>query len=499
MRGSRGSLLPLVALSATVFVFGLVFLCQLAIHWLSYQKVQAASEAAALVAANDIADLVINDPHFGFVSLSNGTAGKSTVTETGEHVPVIGINTILATCRSNLLIAEHLGSVQMRTLALRDLQHAREASRALQVACTEALKPNSSSCPCDSDGNKIEAYKHAEESFKNSMGWMHSKFTLSEMKLEMGWLDVSSSSMTAIPRPVDLSEVPPSLNSNGDYSAFVNIPLDGADFYFAGLAPNSALASAARFHAPDGKRVCSAIKIRAKVMPKGCDSFTDRILQQDGVAAVACSVPEARHDVAPPAVMALSFPHGRVNQLRSFADMLASSELSRENISIKHSAGGDFPDDPGAQLVDGAQNIEGVINSPSDLVAKGMYDWLRTCHGKVRLDSVIATVNAPFSWDSSAPQSLLYGLEKDGSVKLIQSKVFTCQTIHDKQEYAAADEVQAWGKSWTFTWRDEVSNLGNDGGKHGGLPLFDRRLNAAADHTYQRNGLAVAMEFSSPL
>lgn len=499
-RSKRGSLFPLIALCATVFVFGLVCLCQLAIHWLSFQRAQAASEAAALAAANELTNVVINDPHFGFVSLSNDAAGTNTLTEAGEPIPVVGINTIIATCRTNLLIAEQIGNPKMKALALSDLEFAKSAALTLQSACVDALKQRSSSRPCDRDGKQIDAYHAAEQTYKGSMGWLSTKFALQDMKIQVGWVDADSSSMTQIPQPLDLSQVQGKLNSNGEYSAFVNVPVSETAFYFAGLAQNSSLASTARFQAPDGKRICSAIKVSAIVVPLDASSLTQSLLSTEGISTSACAIPFARLDIAPPAVMALSFPHGRVNQMRSFADMLASPELSRASISIKQSSGGDFPDDPGAQLVSTSQGSSDVIAcSPSELVAKGMYDWLRSCHGKVRLDSVSEMLDSPFSWDPSAPQTVLYGLEADGRIKRIQSKVFNCQTIHDKQEYAASDEVRAWGKTWTFTWRDEVSKLGYESGKHGGLPLFDRKLNATAAHTYQKNGLAVAMEFSSPL
>jgi len=71
------------------------------------QRYQQAIESAALRAATELSEIVINDPYFGFISLSDQKPiGQATFAADGEPLPVHGINTIIATTRLDYLIAK---------------------------------------------------------------------------------------------------------------------------------------------------------------------------------------------------------------------------------------------------------------------------------------------------------------------------------------------------------------------------------------------------------
>lgn len=82
------------------------------------QRAQSTVEAATLLAANDLSWIVINHPHFGWVSLSNHPpVGNATCAPDGEPLPVIGINTLVGTIRHNSVLARQLRNPTLQALA----------------------------------------------------------------------------------------------------------------------------------------------------------------------------------------------------------------------------------------------------------------------------------------------------------------------------------------------------------------------------------------------
>ncbi len=67
---------------------------------------QSATEAAALACAKDLSRIVIEDPHFGFVSITDQAPGSRTVSSYGEPLSVRGINTILASIREARILSQ---------------------------------------------------------------------------------------------------------------------------------------------------------------------------------------------------------------------------------------------------------------------------------------------------------------------------------------------------------------------------------------------------------
>src|SRR5262249_51716341 len=149
-----------------LFMFGneLVWL------FLQQQRYQQALEASALKAASDLSEIVINDPYFGFVSLTDRPAiGRATQAPDGEPVPVRGINTIIATARLDYIIATELGNEKMQGFALEDALHARDTAVRLNNALEEALKVNPKEVPHDMDGNVVRPYSDALNTYNTSL------------------------------------------------------------------------------------------------------------------------------------------------------------------------------------------------------------------------------------------------------------------------------------------------------------------------------------------
>ena len=74
----------------------MVALAQLALYQVDKTRTESVIDAAGLVAADDLSRLIINDPNFGYVSLSNyPPIGIATCAADGEPLPVVGINTLV--------------------------------------------------------------------------------------------------------------------------------------------------------------------------------------------------------------------------------------------------------------------------------------------------------------------------------------------------------------------------------------------------------------------
>src|SRR6185369_16412002 len=141
MRADRGNTLVLVLATISIIVIPLAyFFCTVGLLNLYRQRTQGVVDAAALVAASDLSRIVINDPNFGFVSLSNYAAsGKATLADDGEPLPVFGINTLIGTLRQNTIVAHELGSDAMMNAVDLDSEYAQLTIKELNAAMQASL------------------------------------------------------------------------------------------------------------------------------------------------------------------------------------------------------------------------------------------------------------------------------------------------------------------------------------------------------------------------
>ena len=119
LRQCRGNMLVLVAVVTCLLLVPLFLLqSQIGLFMVDNKRVETVVEGACLMAANDLSRIIINDPHFGYVSLSNYPAtGAGTLAPDGEPLPVTGINTLVATIRQNAIIAQELNNSTMQEMA----------------------------------------------------------------------------------------------------------------------------------------------------------------------------------------------------------------------------------------------------------------------------------------------------------------------------------------------------------------------------------------------
>lgn len=96
-RTKSGNLLIIIILVVNFVVIPiLLFLFQMGLYLADRDRAQYVVEAASVLAANDLSEVIVNDPSFGWVSLSNyPPVGEATCAPDGEPLPVIGINTLV--------------------------------------------------------------------------------------------------------------------------------------------------------------------------------------------------------------------------------------------------------------------------------------------------------------------------------------------------------------------------------------------------------------------
>ena len=180
-RPKRGAILllclALLGFVITLFAFS-IHVVQLLIERHRYQQ---AVESAALQASSDLSKIVINDPYFGFISLSDYPAiGKATIAIDGEPLPVHGINTIIATSRLDYIIAKQVDDQYLEELALVDIRHAKEAAvrldNVLENSLTEKFN-DKEHAPHDMDGNMVCPYVDALNAYEESLEHFFSSWT----------------------------------------------------------------------------------------------------------------------------------------------------------------------------------------------------------------------------------------------------------------------------------------------------------------------------------
>src|SRR6516165_4846024 len=235
VRSSRGGLLVVMMVFILVLVISLVpvalVTAQSALMW---RREQSALEAAALAAAKDLEKIIVNDPHFGYIALSDyPPCGKATIAGDGEPLPVLSINTVIGTARLETIIANDLGNPELITLAQEDTAAARNAAKLLQDKLISAIQPNNNYPATDLEGNIVTPYEHARQTYLANCPTATGSIAprCQDFRLSLGWLNDGSSTVTPIPQPFNSAEVPEKAKVKDRYKAFIDIPAGGESFY----------------------------------------------------------------------------------------------------------------------------------------------------------------------------------------------------------------------------------------------------------------------------
>ncbi|HMP52377.1 MAG TPA: hypothetical protein PKD05_12565 [Candidatus Melainabacteria bacterium] len=507
-RRERGNLyllyIFLIAFLITIFHQG----AQLCLGSINAFRTKVALEAAALAAANDLSRIVINDPYWGYVALTDhAPVGAATLAGDSEPLPVSGINTLIGTARHELMVAKAIGTDEAFECARADLEAARKTARDLEDHLRNILSSPLESGE-DMDGNKISPLKSAEAILKKNLA---DNLALKDLPADLGYLSRPSTTNSPMPADRSLAEIDKSYKSSRYYPAFVDLPLAGESFYFAGLGEQSSLVDEHQFRHGNGEQICSILKLKARFRESGKDQDQE---------ARACAQPFYQMDRTKPGLFCLSFPRGKPASLNRLRDLFTERTLLNK-IGLNTATGGDYPLDVEAKLETDKDQAESTLRYAS---TRAYFDWLRQARMPFAPDQVIADIDRKLAARKDTNSRLfvlLYGFSDDGAVKVLTpSKVpFRRQSTQENQLYAISfGAFSDSGMNWTFKLRNQVRRLGTiHGGKHAGqaMPSIDyidelntlsvreasvdkdNRFASRAGSRYDQSRLAVEIEISS--
>jgi len=531
LRGQKGAAVILLFVIVIVaFAATLIGASEILRYCLYRQKAIAAVEGASLAAANDLSSVVVEDPNFGYIALSDyAPEGQALLAADGEPLPVHSINTIVGTARVDLLIAKQLNNQEFIRLAQIDAANARAASRRLTDALKVALgEPrNTAKMPAgeladsfiarDRYNRKVDPRDRARKmiaAYLHNCG-LEDKLQIESISLSLGSLKSGGGTVTQLPSPLSLSEMQGRKQAGGCYVPFQNMPVGDQDFVFSAVGKQSSLVPTEDFRYDDGKASSSIVKVAVvfKIADQNPAKSGAVPSTFSAMKIVSCSQPFSLQDRSNAGTLVVAMPDGAPQSLRSLQDFLSDRHLNSERVSLYRSVRGDYPVDNGAQIV-AACDSNGIAERPTlaDIFARGIYDWVRTAGCRPRIDAVAAAVGNRLVPTGSAASLFYLRINSRGDVETTNGRAseFTNQVVQDCQDYALATAaIPSQNLTWSLAYRDQVRNISpTTGGKHAGQMMSLTRVdtlpegvsteNKICRKSYLQGGLAVEFVISSP-
>lgn len=493
-RRRRGSLIAIGAVILLVLSFIAVFAGQTIWSYLMHERYRQALEAASLKAASDLSEIVINDPYFGFISLSDRPAsGHATIAEDGEPVPIHGINSLIAASRLDYLIATELGDERLQSFAGEDARHAREAAANLTQVLEKSLREDSKDAK-DMDGNVVRPYADAVATYQNSLKCFTQEPPL-EFRLELGWLRKSGATITPLPYTPQNCGPLKDIAVRGYYKANVDLPVGSEHLFLASLGSQPSLVDTNAFNPSDGQHISTVVRAQAKCL-------LPNLLSQKGerqeLVTQACGQAYALDREPAPSVLMLSFPDGLPPGIDTMHDILTHPSLNESVMRSYVPVGNDYPTGHTSEL-----QARGASGSAAGSFALALHDWLRNNYALPKVDAMLAILNTSLS-RTAASGNTMFAIEiaADGTPVLTQlsRKPFADRAVEEEQLLLTIDTPIVIGnRSWMVSCRDQVHTPGTiAGGKHAGQPLPADPINWDGLDTFVSRSFAQAAASRRP-
>lgn len=397
-REERGNTLVLILAITLGLVVALIFFCLNYTRLLgSNAEQKKAIDAAALAAANDLSNIVIDTPEMGYVSLSDqAPVGRFTKAGDQFFMPIRGVNTIIGTARLDAIIADHMpDSSTMSTLAQNDFTAAKSVVNQLTTVLRNSLT-STGRAPQDRDGNPVNTYIDAQNAYTANLIRMtgSSSYVNNSMRLTLGSLDIPSDTNIPIPQPTTVAPIAANLVQGNNYRAFVNIPYNGTNYVFGGIGDTTRLVDLKHFvtNLPTvDYQVPSVVKAE-------CDEIIKTTSSPNGAVfhTASCAQASSNFDPKPaPGAIAIEFPDGQVPELQKPGDLL--TRLGSPPVTVQTPTGGDYPisapglgstPDPWPPNVSNRNLVTAWQTT--------VYDWIRRGGTKANINSVLNMQNMAF-------------------------------------------------------------------------------------------------------
>lgn len=472
------------------------------------QEQKTAIEAAALAAAKDLSRIVMEDPHFGWVGLSDyAPVGNVTKAPDGYLTPVTSINTILGTIRLDMIIADEIppgrggtkGITQWKNLANIDYQKAMTCKDNLNALLQASLTPAGYAGAKDVNGQQVIPYKSAEDAYKQNQIRMTggSAYVTGSLNLTLGCLNGGSETTVQAPQKNN-QDYKTSPTQNNKYLSYTDYPYNGKSFIFAGAGSQIKLVDSKNFttNVPLTYSIRSIVK--AEAQQKFFENGNTAVARV--VKAMACAQPACVPDPRPaPGIYAIDFPDGKVTEIDTILSMLTHQYLNGGNnpADFSWARNGDYIGPGGTSSLQPATSADwpgGAKQEPAVGVGGGTYDWVRRGGPKVKIDSLIAAING-----SGLPSTAFQTVSLHKYIIGPNGDVYVNWKPANKEPYIALSDDQLYMQCadamediestqvvvngvpttqnvvtapWTLYEKDEVRQWGDtNGGQHAGAPL----------------------------
>lgn len=422
MRSNRGNMFVLtVSVTALLFVPLIMVIGSIVFFNARSRRAQDVVEAASKVAAMDLARVVINDPNFGYVSLSNHPAtGTATVAADGQSLPVVGIETWMRTMERSEAIGNQLNNRTILSLVDADRTNLQDTVTELNNRLLLSIDDQGSvgrDAATDMNGTRVIPSADVDKFLRDNLP---ANVELQKFTLCLGWVEDTQA------------------------------PL---------LDDQAHLISQTRFRQPDGKHLCNAIKLE-------CEFGSN-------IQCVACCQSFSEPDHSTPGKMTVRFTSIPVLGLLSWSEFLASSSFRDNRILQFIARNGDYPMEPHSELR--LADIEEKVGT-ADQFASHLYYWLRSLHGKAKVEAVTAIMNQPF--EPHPQQRYDYALRDDGSIERIATEEHEYKrgATADGERCTVSDTVPRGNPTAIICFRNNTIQLGTTEAKHAGMPLEGQAL-----------------------
>jgi hypothetical protein len=476
-RRSRGASLVLVI---AVFGFAALMIMFFGLKYTgflgSYHEQKSAIEAAALVAAKDLSAVVIDDPNFGLVGLSDfSPIGTATIATDGYCTSVTGINTLLGTIRLDLIIADYLEDPVMSALVQTDYNNALITQKNLVTALTNSITLTGTAQ--DKDGNLLTPYQDAVNTYNANkvhlVAGQSANLLPGSLKLTLGFID-GLGTRTMIPQPPSVGVVNLDQQAQGCYLATQEIDYKSTPFVFAALGLNATLVDGRAFQATMSNlpfATPSVIKVDAD------ESYSDNN-EQHIIHAMAASLAGTVVDQRPnPGSFTITFPYGAPPEITQPGDLINNPQVQTDPTDIMQTPlVGDYPQ----TLLSNYSMPFLVTADPAhpqfeDVFSVAFYDWIRAGGTSVNVQSLISMLSTPFNFGAGGPQVQIFHLTSSGAItNNVTAWPGNNLCVSNKQYRALSGLgiVSTNGNSYDLQITDCMRVLGRtNGGAHAGNPL----------------------------
>ncbi|MBX9949185.1 MAG: hypothetical protein K2Y39_08475 [Candidatus Obscuribacterales bacterium] len=468
------SLALLSGVLLTLLTFGLFYTQMLG----RTPEQKTAIEAAALAAARAITKIVIDTDEVGFISLSDyAPTGRNTEADDGYSLPVVGINTLLATVRLDMIIADKLDDSLFRKMAKRDYQNALRAKDKLVAALNQAM--DSGPTFKDIDGNMVDVYEEAVAAYKSNQVRLHRGTSVAPLTLR---LDIgcaaNASSNTPIPSPSGDAQVDDTKQIFGCYKAYVDVPYDNNSFVFAATSTAVTLIDPKNYSASASTPYFIPSVVRCQADHEYSIKDNTGAVKKVRIHDVACAQAANNLDPRPSAgALTFSFPDGMVAGLDRPLALFVQSGLQNAPVdTLQTPLTTDYPD---GQMSDTVIDVLPDKHPKAVEVARvALYDWIRRGGTNPNIRVLLDMLKKPFDTSNGGQGQIhIYEFEKTGkilySVRLANPQT-TTRTVSHKQWRAVSGIIlhSTGNRYFDLIIKDFVHKPGRAlGGKHGGEPL----------------------------